>query len=137
MKKSIFLYSLAIGMAAFMLQWLQYKYTVRIFSTEIYIILIAVIFAGLGIWVGKRLTTARAEKPFEKNVSALAYLGISEREYEVLMLLAEGMSNKEIAERLFVSPNTVKTHLARLYEKLEVSRRTQAVTRAKELSMIP
>ena len=137
MKKSIVIYSLAVGITAFLLQWLEYKYTVRVFSIEIYIVLIAILFTGLGVWIGKRLTTSSKKRPFEKNVRALAYLGISEREYDVLMLLAEGLSNKEIAQRLFVSPNTVKTHLARLYEKLEVSRRTQAINKAKDLHIIP
>ncbi len=119
-----------------MLQWLEYKYTVRVFSTEIYIVLIAVLFTVLGIWVGRRLTATSSTPPFTRNEKAITYLGISDREYEVLELLAEGMSNKEIASRLFVSPNTVKTHLARLYEKLEVSRRTQAIGKAKELHII-
>jgi ATP/maltotriose-dependent transcriptional regulator MalT len=69
-------------------------------------------------------------------LQALGYLGVSDREYEVLTLLADGLSNREIAERLFVSPNTVKTHLAHLYEKLAVSRRTQAISKAKELRLI-
>lgn len=136
MKKSIFLYSLAVGVTAFLLHWLEYKYTVRVFSTELYIVLIAVVFTVLGIWVGRRLTETTPPAPFERNDKAIAYLGISEREYEVLELLAQGMSNKEIASHLFVSPNTVKTHLARLYEKLEVSRRTQAVGKAKSLRII-
>ncbi len=138
MKKTIVLYSLAIAAAAFLLQWLEYQYFIRVFSTEIYIVVIAVAFTGLGIWVGNRLTS-RAETPasFERNRQAIEYLGISDREVEVLDLLAEGHSNQEIGERLFVSTNTVKTHLKNLYGKLEVSRRTQAVQKAKQLRLIP
>ncbi len=136
MKKSVLLYSLAVGVTAFLLHWLEYQYAVRVFSTEIYIVLIAVLFTVLGIWVGRRLTATVAPVSFERNEKAIAYLGISDREYEVLELLAGGLSNQEIADRLFVSPNTVKTHLARLYEKLDVSRRTQAIGKARELHII-
>ncbi|MEM8483919.1 MAG: response regulator transcription factor [Bacteroidota bacterium] len=138
MKRSILVYSAVIGLAAFSLHWLNYKYTVRIFSPEIYALIIALTFTCLGIWVGLKLTGNRkAADTFERNQRALEYLGISDREYDVLLLLAEGLSNKEIADRLFVSPNTIKTHLAHLYQKLEVSRRQQAINKAKELQMIP
>lgn len=137
MKWWILIYGLGVAAASFALQWLEYRYTVRMFSTEIYIVALAVSFTLLGIWVGHRLTRRRPPAPFETNLRALDYLGISQRELEVLELLAEGHSNKGIAERLFVSPNTVKTHLARLYEKLEVSRRTQAVQKARELRLLP
>ena len=136
MKKTIVVYSLGIAIAAFMLQWLEYQYTIRFFSTEIYIIIIAIAFAALGIWVGNRLTTKGGNVSFEKNIRAIAYLGISDREYEVLLLLAAGLSNKEIADKLFVSGNTIKTHLASIYSKLEVSRRTQAIQKARSLSII-
>ena len=131
------IYGLSLAVAAFVLRWLEYRYTVRILSPEIHIALVAVGFAGLGVWAGSRLARRAAPPAFRKNTEALAYLGVSEREYEVLVLLAEGHSNREIAERLFVSPNTIKTHLASLYGKLEVARRTQAVTRAKQLRLIP
>ena len=138
MKKTIVIYSLAIAAAAFALQWLEYQHFVRVLPTEVYIVVIAVIFTALGIWVGGELMgRGRAAGPFEKNTQAIEYLGISEREFQVLELLAEGHSNKEIAASLFVSPNTVKTHLANLYGKLEVSRRTQAVQKARALRMIP
>lgn len=138
MKKTIIVYSLSVACAAFVLQWLEFQYRVKMIPTEFYIVLIAVLFTLLGVWVGNRLTADKSVTPvFEKNASALQYLGVSEREYEVLELLAKGHSNKEIAERLFVSPNTVKTHLANLYGKLEVSRRTQAVQKARELRLIP
>ncbi len=137
MKRTVILYSLAVAAAAFALQWLEYQYTVRMFSTEIYVILVASGFLALGIWVGRRLRRPAQASPFQKNTRALDYLGVTDREYEVLELLAGGHSNKEIADSLFVSTNTVKTHLAHLYGKLEVSRRTQAVRKARELRLIP
>jgi len=137
MKKTIAIYSIGIAIAAYALQWLEYQYAVRLFSTEIYILIIAIGFAALGVWVGNRLTARGVSSPFEKNNQAIEYLGISHREYEVLQLLAEGMSNREIADRLFVSTNTIKTHLASLYSKLDVVRRTQAVQKAKSLKLIP
>lgn len=137
MAKTVAFYGLLIAVAAVALEWLEYKYVTRLFATEIYIALIAALFTALGVWAGRRLTARTATGPFEKNVAALAALGITDREYEVLTLLAEGCANKEIARRLDLSPNTVKTHLARLYEKLEAQRRTQAVQKARELALIP
>lgn len=137
MYKSILIYGAAIAIATGLLRWVEYQYAVRVFSTEIYIAVIALLFTVLGVWVGSRLTGREPPGPFEKNRQALAYLGISEREYQVLELLALGHTNKGIAERLFVSPNTIKTHLARLYQKLDVSRRTQAIQKAKTLKLIP
>jgi DNA-binding CsgD family transcriptional regulator len=137
MRKTIILYGAVIALAAIALEWLEFKYVTRVFATEFYIFLLALGFTVLGVWVGRRLTERQAPGPFEKNVAALASLGVTEREYDVLALLAEGCTNKEIARRLDVSPNTVKTHTARLYEKLEVGRRTQAVQKARELALIP
>ncbi len=137
MTRIIILYALGLAAGAFLLQWLQYTYFVRVFSTEIYIGLIALAFAGLGVWAGMRLARRPAPATFEKNTAALAALGITLREQEVLALLAAGKSNKEIASKLGVSPNTVKTQVASLYQKLEVQRRTQAVQKARELALIP
>ena len=137
MKRVIALYALALAAAAFVLQWLQYKFLVRAFSVEIYIGLIAIAFAALGIWVGLRLARRPASATFEKNTAALTSLGITLREQEVLALLAAGQSNKEIAQKLGVSPNTIKTQIASLYQKLEVQRRTQAIQKARELALIP
>lgn len=137
MRKSILIYALALAAATFVLSWLEYQYLTRAFATEIYIVLLAVGFTGLGAWAGWRLTRKKHAGAFEKNEAAIATLGITAREYEVLERLAAGESNKEIARSLDLSPNTVKTHLARLYEKLEVSRRTQAIQKAKELALIP
>ena len=137
MKRTILVYSLAIAAAAFLLQWLDYQHAVRTFSTPVYVAIVALLFAGLGVWVGQRLARRSPADGFAKNQQAIDYLGITDREYEVLELLAKGHSNKEIGEDLFVSPNTVKTHLAHLYEKLEVSRRTQAIQKAQALRIIP
>lgn len=135
--KIILVYAAALAAGAFLLQWLQYKFVTKLFAPEIYVVLIAAGFTALGGWAGWRLTRKAPAGPFEKNVAALSSLGITDREYEALELLAAGLANKEIARRLGVSPNTVKTHLANLYEKLEVSRRTQAVRKAKDLALIP
>jgi len=137
MKRVVIIYALGLAAGAFALQWLQYNYLVRVFSTEIYIGLIAVAFAGLGVWAGMRLARRPASATFEKNTAAIASLGITLREQEVLGLLAAGKSNKEIADKLGISPNTVKTQIASLYHKLEVQRRTQAVQKARELALIP
>lgn len=135
--RTVLVYGLCLAAGAFALRWLEYQYTIRLFTREAYIALIAVAFTVLGVWVGHRLTRRQPPAPFERNGKALEYLGVTDREYEVLTLLAIGNSNREIAEQLFVSPNTVKTHLGSLYGKLEVSRRTQAVRKAKELRLIP
>jgi two-component system, NarL family, response regulator LiaR len=137
MMRTVVLYALALAAGAFVLQWLQYNYLVRAFSTEIYIGLIAAAFAALGVWAGMRLARRPAPATFEKNTAALASLGITLREQEVLSLLAAGKSNKEVAAKLGISLNTVKTQVASLYQKLEVQRRTQAVQRARELALIP
>ena len=137
MKRAILLYSAAIAAAALVLQWLEYRYAVRALSTEVYIGAVAVGFTSLGLWVGYRLTAGRGKSEFERNDRAIASLAISGRELEVLELLAEGCSNKEIADRLCLSPHTIKSHLGHLYDKLEVSRRTQAVQKARELRILP
>lgn len=126
---------MAVG--ALLLQWLEVQFFLRRFSTEIYVVILCGMFTGLGAWIGHRLTRRAPAKPFEINMQALSYLGISERESEVLSLLAAGHSNQEIADRLFVSTNTVKTHLNNLYQKLEVSRRGQAVEKARSLQLVP
>ncbi len=137
MKKTIFLYGLVLAVLVFLLEYFEYRYFVRDLSEEAFIFIIALMFAGFGLWVGQKLTSPKkVSVEFQKNEKALNYLGISERELEVLELVAEGLSNQEIAGKLFVSINTVKTHLSRLYEKLEVNRRTQAVEKAKSLKLI-
>jgi DNA-binding NarL/FixJ family response regulator len=133
----VVVYSAILAAAALGLEWLQYRYLVRTYSFEVYVALIALAFLGLGIWAGARLfRRVPAVARFEPNTRVQQTLGISERELEVLELLAAGRSNKEIAGRLGVSPNTVKTHVAKLFGKLEVGRRTEAIRRARELGVL-
>jgi DNA-binding NarL/FixJ family response regulator len=129
-------YGLALAALAFLLEWLDYQHAIRAWTTEFYSALIAIIFIALGIWVGNRLT-AQPRQSFARNDAAIASLGISARECEVLEMLAAGHANKVIARRLDISPNTVKTHVARLYEKLEVASRTQAISKARMLDILP
>jgi ATP/maltotriose-dependent transcriptional regulator MalT len=137
MIKTALLYGLALAAGAILLRTLEYRFLARTHSLELYLTLLAIAFMALGIWVGASLFR-RSPPPseFESNSKARQALGISEREFQVLCLLTAGRSNKEIAGELQVSPNTVKTHVARLYEKLAVRRRTEAVLRARELGMI-
>lgn len=130
-------YAIALAAAAFALEWLQYQYFNKSYSVEIYVILIALAFASLGIWVGHRLTAKKPRGPFERNMARLKALGISERELQVLEALAGGQSNKQIARTLGISPNTVKTHVAKLYTKLQVNGRVRAIEEARTLHLIP
>ncbi len=136
MLRTILIYGAILAAGSVGLQWLQYRFLVRTYPVEAYVALIALAFMGLGVWVGARLFRRAPEAPFEVNTQVRETLGISEREMQVLELLASGRSNKEIASRLEVSPNTVKTHVAKLFDKLEVKRRTEAILRARELGMI-
>lgn len=136
-KRSILIYALALAALAFALQWVEYQYLTKMFTTEIYIVLIGVGFTALGLWLGRALTPSPQNAEFELNEAALKTLGITKRELTVLEQLAGGQSNKQIAQSLHVSPNTIKTHVARLYEKLQVSQRVQAVQKAKDLQIIP
>jgi DNA-binding NarL/FixJ family response regulator len=135
MLRTILFYGAFLALGAFALSWLEYRFLVQRYSLEVYVALVALAFLGLGVWVGSRF---RRPPPtaFEANTRVQETLGISGRELEVLELLAAGRSNKEIAKRLEVSPNTVKTHVGKLYDKLEVKRRTEAILRARELGMI-
>lgn len=137
MWRLITLYGMALAGGAMLLEWLDYKHVVRAYSTEFYVVVVAVLFALLGIWVGNRLTARRLSPGFERNDAAISALGISAREVEVLVMLAAGHANKVIARQLAISPNTVKTHVARLYEKLEVGSRTQAIGKARDLHILP
>ncbi len=121
---------------ALALQWLDYLRLVRTRSSDLYVFLIAAAFLALGVWLGVRVFAPARPAPFDGNPRAVESLGISARELRVLEELAAGRSNQEIADRLHVSPNTVKTHVARLYEKLGAKRRTDAVARARELGIV-
>jgi DNA-binding CsgD family transcriptional regulator len=124
-----------LGAGTLALQWLDYQRLARSHSGDIYIFLIAGAFLVLGVILGIRLAAPR-KAMVEGNPEALAALGISPRELAVLERLAAGLSNKQIAEALGVSPNTVKTHVARLFEKLGAVRRTDAIARARELGIV-
>lgn len=140
MKKTILIYGLAMALFIFLLKYLEYRLLIHDLSTEIYVGIIAVTFTVLGVWAGLRLTRKKVivtNGNFIFNENELQRLGISKREYEVLELVARGLSNQEIADKLFVSLNTVKTHTSNLFLKLDVSRRTQAIQKAKELRLIP
>jgi NarL family two-component system response regulator LiaR len=145
--KQIIIYGLALALFLFLLRWLEMRYVIEDDSLDIYIGIIALIFTGLGIWLALKLRkpalqTVVIEKEvyrsdFTLNESEVKRLNLSKRELEVLQLMAEGLSNQEIAEKLFVSLNTIKTHSAQIFEKMEVKRRTQAVEMGKRLSIIP
>ncbi|MDF3026085.1 MAG: ATP-dependent transcriptional regulator, MalT-like, LuxR family [Fluviicola sp.] len=146
--KLILLYAVSLAALLFLMRWLEFRLLMIDHATELYAAVVAIVFMVLGIWLAKHLSkpkTVLVEKTvyldqsgsFERNEKALVDLGISKRELEVLELMAQGLSNNEIAERLFVSLNTVKTHASKLFEKLEVSRRTQAVESAKRMGIIP
>lgn len=131
------LYGLALAGGAFLFEWLDYKHSMRAWSTELYVGMVAILFVALGIWIGNRLTPQPRGTAFERNDAAIRSLGISDRECEVLDLLASGAANKVIARRLGISPNTVKTHVARLFEKLEAANRTEAIHKARTLDILP
>jgi DNA-binding CsgD family transcriptional regulator len=146
MKKHILIYGLCGGILIVLLKLVEYRFLVIQHSIEIYGGLIALLFAVLGIWLGLKLTKNKetiivrevpAPQFFTLNETRLRELGITPRELEILELIASGLSNREIAEKLFVSENTVKTHSSRLFDKLSARRRTQAVQMGKELGLIP
>jgi len=150
----VLIYGLSGGALILGLRLIEYRFLVVEHSVEIYGGLIAALFAGVGIWLGIRLAGKRevivereliVEKevpaarlqPFALNEAKLRELSITRRELEILELIASGLSNREIADKLFVSENTVKTHSSRLFDKLSARRRTQAVQIGKELGLIP
>jgi DNA-binding CsgD family transcriptional regulator len=137
MARTILVWALVLAAGAFALQWLEYQYVARRFSRELYVGLIGAGFAAGGVWVGWRLSQRSAPGAFARNALAQASLGLTGQEMRVLERLAAGQSNKEIARTLGLSPNTVKTHLANLFAKLDVARRTQAVGKARDLQLIP
>jgi DNA-binding CsgD family transcriptional regulator len=147
MLKHALLYGLVGGLLIAGLKFIEYRWLVLEHSLEIYGGLIAALFSALGLWLGLRLTRRPAPEvvrevlvpapaDFERDAGQVEALGITPRELEILEFIAEGLSNKEIAARAFVSENTVKTHSSRLFDKLGARRRTQAVQRARELRLI-
>lgn len=147
MARSILAYGAAAGLLIALLKFIDYRFLVLEHSIEIYGAAIAAVFAAVGIWLGLTLTkekivvkhveVAVPAGPFASNQAKADELTLTPREIEVLGLLAEGLSNREMAERLFVSENTVKTHCSRVFDKLGAGRRTQAVQRAKQHGLIP
>jgi NarL family two-component system response regulator LiaR len=150
--KRVIFYGLAGGALLVLLRVLEYQYFVLAYPGEIYGGLLAAIFSALGIYLGLQWSRSRSREvtvikevyvpvpesgPFVLDARKLKELGITPREHEILGLIAEGLSNREIGERLFVSENTVKTHSSRVFDKLGVNRRVQAVQKGKELGLIP
>ena len=146
--RPILLYGLLGGILIAALKWSEYRFLVLEHSFEIYGGLVAATFAALGIWLGLKLTGKQERVvikevpvptggPFVPDDSKREALGITPREMEILELIAQGLSNREIAEKLFVSENTVKTHSSRVFDKLGAKRRTQAVQLGKELGLLP
>ena len=147
-RKQILIYGICGGLLIVALKLIEFRFLVVEHSIEIYGGLTAALFAAVGIWLGLKLTRNKevvvvkevavpASQPFALNEARLRDLGITKRELEILELIAQGMSNREIADRLFVSENTVKTHSSRLFDKLRAKRRTQAVQIGKEMGLIP
>ena len=141
----LLIYGLCGGVLIVVLNIIEFRFLIAQRSIEIYGALIAVLFAGVGIWLGLKLTRKKeivivkevpASQTFVLNEERQRGLGITKRELEILELIAQGMSNREIAEKLFVSENTVKTHSSRLFDKLSAKRRTQAVQIGKEIGLI-
>jgi len=150
MKKTVLLYGLLGGALIVLLKLVEYRYLVIEHSLELYGGIVALVFAVVGIWLGQKLTRERVVSrevrvevpvprsgPFVRDQAKVEELGLTPRELDILEALAAGLSNREIAARLFVSENTVKTHAARLFSKLSAKRRTQAVQLAKEAGLIP
>lgn len=142
--KPILLYGAALAVLVFALKWLQWKFLIVDNAMDIYIGLVALFFTLLGIWVAGQLMKPKVQMvikevagPFAVNEAELKKLSLSTREYEVLQLLARGFSNAGMAESLFLSLSTIKTHVSNLYLKMDVKSRTQALEKAKRLGILP
>ena len=139
MKRSILLYGLAMALLLAMLKFLQFKFLVRDLGIEVYLSIIAVIFMVLGVWAGLKLTNPSQKQEDRVSLNpekALEELGLSQREFEVLQLMAKGFSNQEIADELFLSLNTIKSHSSNIFSKMDVKRRTQAIDKAKSMGIL-
>lgn len=147
--RALVLYGFSLAVLLFLLKWIELRFIIINNDFEIYAGFIALIFTALGVWLSLKLIKPKTkmliiEKEIyqntatesEVNLKAFEKLNLSKREIEVLVLIAEGLSNQEIAEKLFVSLNTIKTHCSKLFEKMDVKRRTQAVGMAKRLNII-
>ena len=136
--KKIFVYGLLLAALVVLLKFMEYNYLVRSLSQEAYIGLIAFVFTGLGIWTGLRWVNRKQQQsvPVKTSQELQRELGISQREMEVLVGMTEGLSNKEIAEKLFLSESTIKTHSSNLFSKLNANRRTKAIHQARLVGLI-
>jgi DNA-binding NarL/FixJ family response regulator len=148
--KLVIFYGASLAVILLLLKWLEFRFVIMDHAFEVYIGAIALIFTGLGIWLAIKLTKPKIEtiiiekeiyitKPAEGFIPdepTLLKFGLSKREWEVLALMSDGLSNREIAERLFLSLNTIKTHSSNLFEKLDVKRRTQAIEKGKRLGLL-
>jgi DNA-binding CsgD family transcriptional regulator len=148
--KEVLIYGVSLAVVLLLLKWAETHFIVLSYRLEIFAGLVAVLFTALGVWLALKLVKPKIETrivekeifietggPFEVDQKEIDKLGISKRELDVLGLMATGLSNEEIAAKLFVSLNTVKTHSSNIFVKLDVKRRTQAVEKAKRLSIIP
>ena len=131
LNKVYWIYGGVMGLLMVTLEVIHYRTLINDFDIEIYGTIVGLIFLSIGIWVGTNLYQRKTKEIFNPD-----QLGLSKREVEVLGLLAEGFSNQEVADELFVSLNTAKTHISNLYSKLNVKRRTQAVQKARDLALI-
>ena len=145
--KSALLYGIALGLLLVAMQFFRYRLLAYDHSTEAYVGLVALLFTLLGAWAGRKFFRSKKEEkpaadetapvlPVQTNAQLVQQLGITPRELEVLQLIAQGLSNREIAEQLYVSLNTVKTHAANVFVKLDLQRRTQAIQKAKTLGLL-
>jgi DNA-binding CsgD family transcriptional regulator len=144
--RSILLYAVSLALLTVGLRVLEYKLLIVNHAQELYIGAIALLFTGVGIWAGGALRNRVRHTPligpesltaFDPNPDALRRTGITARELEVLQLVALGLSTREIADKLFISISTVKTHTASIFQKLDARRRTQAVQKAKATGLLP
>ena len=146
-RKQVILYGVSLACIMLLMRWLELRYLIFSYSFEVYVGFIALIFTSLGIWLATRLMRPKVETviverniatpgDFNFNAAEAERLGLSKRELEVLDKMAGGLSNQEIADSLFVSLNTVKTHTSNLFDKLEVRRRTQAIEKARKLGLL-
>lgn len=146
--RSVLLYGIALAILLLLMKWLEWRIVVIDHALELYAAAVAILFTGLGIWLAKKLHTPKTNTViverqvlvrtdrFVVNQAEVSRLRLSNRELEVLQLMADGLSNLQIADRLFISLNTIKTHSSRIFEKLEVKRRTQAIEIGRKRSII-
>lgn len=141
MRKTILMYGVAMALLLVLLKVMEYRLVLRDLSMEAAVGFLALVFTSLGAWAGIRLTRRKTvvlpDPNFRVNQQELHRLGISKREHEVLELMARGLSNQQIADSLFISLSTVKTHSSNLFQKLGVERRTQALQKARESGILP